>query len=157
MKKFFGGLLLSAVMATAALWVTPAKAQDARVYATVLNGGTNGVLAATTKTYTGITVACSDYDQVGVQITWSGSASAAGNNTVKIAESQDGTTYESTPKYVLTVPVNGTNVLTYCTNLSVASARTLKFVSVQNSNASDTITGVSVKWSFKNIKRNTSR
>jgi hypothetical protein len=157
MKNLIQNLILALV--TAVIFVLPsppARAQTAGIYTIgPWNAGTNVVAAATTNTVAPA-IACSEYDNVGVQVSLKCTASTSGNAILRIFYSLDSTTYETTPTSTLLIPLNGTTAVCSVQNLSIPSAGTLQFGALENTNASAIFTNVSVKVRFKAVKKKNS-
>lgn len=116
-----------------------------------LNGGTNVVSVATTNS-PGTTFNCSDFVSVGLQFTCAAASAGTSIVTFRVAESMDGTTYETTPSHVYTLTLNGTTPVTVINTLSIPSCATLKLTTVENTNASVVVTNVAAVARFKSGK-----
>jgi len=141
MKKFlFLITLFAAVMV--------ASAQSPGVYTFGgFNGGTNNVAFSATNS-PAKTIAVSDYDNVGIQISLASTNTATGNVIFKFAHSADTSLYETAPATSITVALDGTNTVTKYTNVSIPSTAALKLTSIENGNLFH-VTNIVVKMRFK--------
>lgn len=145
MKSFIASILLLVAVCFAA---GRAQAQTPTVYTIgPFNGGTNVVAALSTNT-TGYTIACSEYDKVGVQYSLKCTAASAGSAQVRVYRSTDGSNYETTPSSTINLTCNGTTTVNVVTDLTLAGCATLKFVGPENTNATAIFTNVSLKVRF---------
>ena len=147
MKRLFLTLLAAAAIAI----VPSAMAQKAGAYTTTLNGGTNNVGAGSNNTYT-VSIACEDYDNVGLDLSFKALDTLTGYITVSVAKACVSGNYESVPTTVLSIPANGTTVVNYPVNIATPSAIALKIASINNTNTV-AITNVTATWRLKAPKR----
>lgn len=143
-----------AAIFTAVFLAITAQAQDATKYV-ALAGGTNNVASAATNTYT-LTQTVSEFDNVGIQVSYKQGAITNGNLILKFAKTLDTTTYETTPSIVLTMPGDGTNTFCFVTNLSIPHAAALKLTAAEWANTHTYITNLNVTYRLKSPKRMTS-
>lgn len=147
MKTLFKLIMVAALIALVAAIALPsvAKAQEAKTYATSLNGGTNNIAATATNTYA-ITQNVSEFDNVGATLNFKSTGANTGTQVVRIARSWDnGSTYESTPGLSLSVAANGTSTVVAGAKLDCSGVTNLKIVSWENPGASP-ITNAVVKF-----------
>jgi hypothetical protein len=151
MKNRIKWLSMVLVLAMVALMAQPALAIDeeytvATIHATQLAGGTNNVLAATTNTYSAVIANCTQYDQVGLQISMKGSNTFSGNVTFEFAKGGDSSTFATVAPgaFTLTVAGNGSTQVNYVTNVTMGALGYLKLTSVGNPSASAYLTNVTV-------------
>lgn len=141
-----------AILALSALAFAANAQTSSRIYTFgTWSGGTNNISATSTNTQTE-TLACSEYDNVGVQITAAPSATCTGTVLFKFANSIDGLTFESTPATTITLTLAGTGAITQFNNISIPSTKTLKLVQTVNTNA-EYMTNVVIRAMFKSPKR----
>lgn len=130
---FMSVLALSAMVFMA----IQAHAQNFSIYAANTVLSKQVVTNATTWTpVSRVSLDVSKQNSTGLQITqWAASATTT-NLVYTFARSVDGQSYETTPSITLTYALNGTNILTYVTNLTSLGGGYLKLVSIQNTDAS---------------------
>ena len=128
-----------------------ARAQSPGIYTLGnWNGGTNVIAASSTNSFTD-TIAVSEFDNVGIQVTCMPVTTSTGTVLFNFALSLDSTSYKTVPSQVLTVTLAGTNTVTKVNNFSIPSAGTLRLASVANANAI-VMTNVIVKIRMKSPK-----
>jgi hypothetical protein len=149
MNRFLKTFLLISALALG----YSAKAQDAKFFTlgSYSEGGTNRISALATNSPTD-TFACSDFDQVGIQVSAVASNTMTGNITFRFKETLNSSTYETTAKHVVLLTLTSTNTATTVTNLPVASAAGLQLSSIESTNGS-TVTNIAVGFRFKQPKR----
>jgi hypothetical protein len=168
MNKFFRSLrsgsfriprfafhIVTAILAIAILAVLfappAARAQQPTVYTVGnYNGGTNNFAPSTTNATT-YTIATSDFDAVGIQLSavqW-----GTQTNTTLITrwkKSADSSNYETTPSVVVLLTAAGSTNITSFTDVSIPSVASLQLASVENTNlAVAYFTNVTIKARFK--------
>lgn len=98
---------------------------------------TNSLAAnATTTANLGSVVDLRKWDSVGLQLKFTGIATNAGNLTVSLARSVDGSNWETTPLVAWVVALDSTNSVIGYTNFSVQGISYLKVASIANSASS---------------------
>jgi hypothetical protein len=141
---------LSLVAAIVAMVTLTATAQSPRPYVLgTLDGGTNAILAGSATNTT--TIACSEYDSIGLQSTVKAMGAATSSVIVYGFASLDSSTYETAASYTNSIVLNGTTaVTTPVWDISIPNAATMKFVFV-NTNASINVTNIIAKARFKAV------
>jgi hypothetical protein len=125
-----------------------ASAQTPGVYILgPFNGGTNNIAGSTTST-PGSTIACSEFDNVGIQFGVAAMSASTSPVILSISKSLDGSTYETTPSILITNTLNGATAVVTVNTFSIPSAATLKLVSINNG-ATPAITNITIKVRFK--------
>lgn len=114
----------------------------------IWNGGTNNVATVTTNTTALSTIAVSDYENVGIQITAAGDGASTTTVFFDFATSLDSTSYQTLPLHAVGLTLAGTVAQTIVTNLSVPSAALIRLASIRNSSAVN-LTNISIKVRFK--------
>lgn len=144
---------LIALMAIPALIVPFADlaAQGFTGYAApqLLTGGTNFVAAATTNSYSSA-LTLTRQREVGIQISFASVGTNSSTIKFNFYPSLDNATIDrANTDYVLSIPANGTNTVTFVTNQVVGAIGYLSFDSIENPNATKALTNVAVNYSIK--------
>lgn len=109
-------------------------AQDARVYATSLNGGTNNVAATATNTYA-ISIPCSEHQYTGLTIEATPSASSTGSLLFRISKAIVPGEPETVPSAAALVTFKGTGAVRSYTSIDTGGAAVLYITAGENTNA----------------------
>lgn len=143
MKKYNQILILAVFAILSMLIVLPAKADVGTIQ--LLSAGT--VTNNTTRT-TGFTDAVVDNqknDEASLQVSFTGDQAGTGAVTLILARSADGTTFETTPRISIATAVNGVTAVCLYTNLpNTGAAYAYRLISIQNADASASITNCTV-------------
>lgn len=118
-----------------------ASAQNYKALNNTVTAGT--VTAGTLSTFSTLTCAVSDYSNVGLQMSCVAASAATLPVTVYVYESLDSTTYETTPKWIFPIALNGTTPICLVTNIATPSVGVFK-ITMTNSSAVN-VTGVNIK------------
>lgn len=143
--------LLSAI--TLLCLATWAQAQTPGLY-TLMNAGTNSVLATATNVYASTNVsplAVSEYENIGLQIDGKPNTTAVAGSvaTFRFARTGDTSTYETTPAISIQLPLGtGTTNTTIFTNISIPGVGAIRLIDIWNTNAV-AITNLQIKARLK--------
>ena len=139
-------------MALLVAGMTQAKAQEANRVYTLLAGNTNTIAAAATNTSTTLTLACGEFDQVGLQASAKGHSGTPSNVVFYLFRSLNSTTYETQPSFAFVLQLNGTSTNTAVTNWSIPAGASFLVGQAANTNAG-IITNVQLIARFKAPKQ----
>jgi hypothetical protein len=139
-------------VACVALFLVPfaASAQEGREYE-LLGGGTNSISALSTNVYS-ITLAVSECDNMGLQLTARGHSGNPGSISAFFTDSLNSTEYSTASAFAVTLPLDATNLTSVVTNWPLPGEAVVKLVSIANTN-SVAITNIQLRARFKVPKR----
>ena len=142
-----------AFIAAIVLMAFTAQAQSPGVY-TQISGGTNNVAAATTNSYATTSINVSEFDNVGIQLSFAGVGAGAGSAVTLVGYRMLADEWDTDNPIVRMAPIgNGTNRVICSTNLSLPSAGAIGHWKIENPDADTAITNVIVKIRMKAPKR----
>lgn len=137
--------LIGLVLVAGALIAQAAQAQQYATGTLV----TNLDLVAATTSNTTATVACTKYEEVGLDISFNAMAAGASNVVFTLARSVDGSNYDVESNISITLAQNGTSTVRYLTNIYMGSLGYLKLKSFASPTSLVACTNVCVRYSLK--------
>lgn len=152
MKKILAQLLVAIAVVCALAFTPHASAQSPGVL-NITNSATANVAVSATNTFTAFAV--SEYDNVGLGLTFNGTGASTSTVRLEVYRSIDSTYYETSPVSTTTVTMNGTTPVTTFVQLPVGTiggVGTLR-LKIANTNASVAVTNLVLNARFNSFRR----